>query len=81
MNIYEKTLWKNEETYLNEENLNKIEEQLEKLTNNAINELNRGYITSEELESQNLATENYVVETINEIIGTALGGEYQYGQN
>lgn len=76
MNIYEKTLWKNEETYLNEENLNKIEEQLEKLTNNAINELNRGYITSEELESKNLATENYVVETINEIIGSALGGEY-----
>ena len=31
MNIYEKTLWKNEETYLNEENLNKIEEQLEKM--------------------------------------------------
>lgn len=76
MNIYEKTLWKNEETYLNEENLNKIEEQLEKLTDNAINELNKGYITSEELESKNLATENYVVETINEIIGSALGGEY-----
>ena len=76
MNIYEKTLWKNEETYLNEENLNKIEEQLEKLTNNAINELNRGYITNEELESKNLATESYVVDTINEIIGSALSGEY-----
>ena len=76
MNIYEKTLWKNEETYLNEENLNKIEEQLEKLTNNAIKELNKGYITNDELENKNLATEEYVVDTINEIIGSALSGEY-----
>ena len=76
MNIYDKTLWKNEETYLNEDNLNKIEEQIEKLTNNAINELNKGYITGEELESKNLATEEYVVDKINEIISSALNGEY-----
>ena len=76
MNIYDKTLWKNEETYLNEDNLNKIEEQIEKLTNNAINELNKGYITKEELESKNLATEEYVVDKINEIISSALNGEY-----
>ena len=76
MNTYDKTIWKNEETYLNEENLNKIEEQLEKLTNNAINELNKGYVTNDELENKNLATEEYVVDTINEIVGSALSGEY-----
>ena len=76
MNIYDKTLWKNDETYLNEDNLNKIEEQIEKLTNNAINELNKGYITNEELESKKLATEEYVVDKINEIISSALNGEY-----
>ena len=34
------------------------------------------YITNEELESKNLATEEYVVDKINEIISSALNGEY-----
>ena len=36
MTPYDKTIWINDETYLDEDNMNKIEEQLEILTNNLI---------------------------------------------
>ena len=65
MEVYEKTVWENDETQLNEENMNKIEDQLENLTDEIISE-----------ESKNYATETYVDSAIEIAIGDALGGEY-----
>ena len=65
MEAYEKTVWENDETQLNEENMNKIEDQLENLTDEIISE-----------ESKNYATESYVDNAIESAIGNALGGEY-----
>lgn len=76
MESYNKTIWENDETYLNEVNMNKIENQLEVLTNNAINEGKKGYVTNDELNNKDYASKSYVEETINEIIGSALSGEY-----
>lgn len=87
MTPYEKTVWVNDETDLNEDNMNKIEEQLETLTNNAITESKKGYVTNTELsdknyinatelENKNYATKTFVTETINSTIGSALGGSY-----
>lgn len=59
MTPYNKTEWINDETDLNEENMNKIENQLEILTNNAIEESNKNYVTDTELEG-----------SINDAIGT-----------
>ena len=59
MTPYNKTEWTNDETDLNEENMNKIENQLEILTNNAIEESNKNYVTDTELEG-----------SINDAIGT-----------
>lgn len=36
MQAYTKTIWENDETYLNEDNMNKIENQLETVTNELI---------------------------------------------
>ena len=76
MESYEKTIWENDETYLNEVNMNKIENQLETLTNNAINEGKKGYITNDELNNKKYATETFVSTTINEAIGSILEGSY-----
>lgn len=87
MTPYERTVWVNDETDLNEDNMNKIEEQLEKLTTNAITESKKDYVTNAELnkkdyvnatdlENKNYATETFVTETINNTIGSALGGSY-----
>lgn len=87
MTPYGRTVWVNDETDLNEDNMNKIEEQLEKLTTNAITESEKGYVTNAELnkkdyvnatdlENKNYATETFVTETINNTIGSALGGSY-----
>ena len=59
MTPYNKTEWINDETDLNEENMNKIEDQREILTNNAIEESNKNYVTDTELEG-----------SINDAIGT-----------
>lgn len=86
MNIYEKKVW-NFNDHLLPDDLNKIEEQLEILTNNAITELKKGYVTNAELsnknyvnetelENKNYATKTFVTETINSTIGSALGGSY-----
>ena len=87
MTPYDKTIWINDETYLDEDNMNKIENQLDILTNNAISESEKNYITETELENKNYideielsnkgyATETYVITQINNSIGTALGGSY-----
>ena len=65
MTPYTKTNWVNDETYLNQENMNKIENQLEDLTDEIISEENKNY-----------ATETYVDNAIESAIGSALGGEY-----
>lgn len=76
MESYEKTIWENDETYLNEVNMNKIENQLEVLTNNAISEGKKGYVTNDELIDKKYASENFVSTAINEAIGTILEGSY-----
>lgn len=87
MTPYTKTEWINDETDLNETNMNKIEEQLELLTNNAISESEKGYITDTELEKKKyideteLNNKNYVTTeemntAINNAIGGALDGSY-----
>lgn len=76
MTPYDKTIWINDETYLDEDNMNKIENQLDILTNNAISESEKNYITETELSNKGYATETYVITQINNSIGTALGGSY-----
>lgn len=76
MESYNKTIWENDETYLNEVNMNKIENQLEVLTNNAINQDKKGYVTNDELNGKKYASENFVSTAINEAIGTILEGSY-----
>lgn len=98
MEKYDKTVWANDETDLNEDNMNKIENQLEALTDNAIQESQAGYVTETNLNSKGFVTETsleskkYIDETelnekgyqtkadvetiVNNLIGSALGGEY-----
>ena len=76
MESYNKTIWENDETYLNEVNMNKIENQLEVLTNNAINQDKKGYVTNDELNGKKYASENFVSTAIKEAIGTILEGSY-----
>lgn len=65
MEAYDKTVWVNDETDLNEDNMNKIENQLESLTNNVITIENAGYQTASDV--------NTLIESA---IGGALDGSY-----
>ena len=62
--------------YNSEINMNKIENQLETLTNNAINEGKKGYVTNDELMDKNYASETFVSTSINNAIGKVLEGSY-----
>ena len=78
MNAYVKTVWENDETQLNEDNMNKIENQLENITNEIISEEAKNYVTPASLNTTlgNYATQTYVTNAINSAIGDALGGSY-----
>ena len=65
MDTYTKTVWANDETQLNEDNMNKIEDQLELLTNKCISIDDAGYQTASDVQT-----------LIDNTIGEALAGDY-----